>query len=166
MSVVRVMVFPERAFTVPTGFATALDDADVAASWLWAIADWLSKTIPKQVTLRVIEAVSIDVVVGRDLVTLCLMSFGSNLQDGARSQPSLVVANAAEIANTYCNTVNRKLNVKNRQTTVNLWDMGTWDHNSTDKMMERETGIEPATSSLGSWRSTAELLPLTNKAQR
>ena len=29
------------------------------------------------------------------------------------------------------------------------------------KKMERETGIEPATSSLGSWRSTAELLPLT-----
>src|SRR5215467_11422542 len=28
--------------------------------------------------------------------------------------------------------------------------------------MERETGIEPATSSLGSWRSTAELLPLIN----
>lgn len=27
--------------------------------------------------------------------------------------------------------------------------------------MERETGIEPATSSLGSWRSTAELLPQT-----
>ena len=27
-------------------------------------------------------------------------------------------------------------------------------------IMERETGIEPATSSLGSWRSTAELLPL------
>src|SRR2546428_12466462 len=26
---------------------------------------------------------------------------------------------------------------------------------------ERETGIEPATSSLGSWHSTAELLPLT-----
>ena len=25
---------------------------------------------------------------------------------------------------------------------------------------ERETGIEPATSSLGSWHSTAELLPL------
>ena len=25
--------------------------------------------------------------------------------------------------------------------------------------VERETGIEPATSSLGSWRSTAELLP-------
>jgi hypothetical protein len=25
--------------------------------------------------------------------------------------------------------------------------------------MERETGIEPVTSSLGSWRSTAELLP-------
>jgi hypothetical protein len=29
--------------------------------------------------------------------------------------------------------------------------------------MERETGIEPATSSLGSWRSTAELLPLESK---
>ena len=28
--------------------------------------------------------------------------------------------------------------------------------------MERETGIEPATSSLGSWRSTAELLPLAS----
>ena len=25
--------------------------------------------------------------------------------------------------------------------------------------MERETGIEPATSSLGSWHSTSELLP-------
>ena len=32
--------------------------------------------------------------------------------------------------------------------------------------MERETGIEPATSSLGSWRSTAELLPLTAKMAR
>ena len=29
--------------------------------------------------------------------------------------------------------------------------------------MERETGIEPVTSSLGSWRSTAELLPLAYK---
>ena len=29
--------------------------------------------------------------------------------------------------------------------------------------MERETGIEPATSSLGSWRSTAELLPLDSE---
>ena len=29
--------------------------------------------------------------------------------------------------------------------------------------MERETGIEPATSSLGSWRSTAELLPLSQE---
>ena len=28
-----------------------------------------------------------------------------------------------------------------------------------DGAVERETGIEPATSSLGSWRSTAELLP-------
>ena len=26
--------------------------------------------------------------------------------------------------------------------------------------MERETGFEPATSSLGSWHSTTELLPL------
>src|SRR5580698_10917417 len=121
------MVFPERAFTVPTGFATALDDADVAASWLWAIADWLSKTIPKQATLRVIEAVSIDVVVGRDLVTLCLMSFGSNFQDGARSQSSLVVANAAEIANTYCNIVNRKPHVENRHRCVQLADMDPCD---------------------------------------
>jgi hypothetical protein len=31
--------------------------------------------------------------------------------------------------------------------------------------MERETGIEPATSSLGSWRSTAELLPLSQKTK-
>src|SRR5579863_10232262 len=31
--------------------------------------------------------------------------------------------------------------------------------------MERETGIEPATSSLGSWHSTAELLPLTCSEQ-
>ena len=31
------------------------------------------------------------------------------------------------------------------------------------KRMERETGIEPATSSLGSWRSTAELLPLSRR---
>jgi hypothetical protein len=30
-------------------------------------------------------------------------------------------------------------------------------------VLERETGIEPATSSLGSWRSTAELLPLTGE---
>ena len=27
-------------------------------------------------------------------------------------------------------------------------------------ILKRETGIEPATSSLGSWHSTAELLPL------
>ena len=27
--------------------------------------------------------------------------------------------------------------------------------------MERETGLEPATSSLGSWHSTTELLPRT-----
>ena len=31
--------------------------------------------------------------------------------------------------------------------------------------VERETGIEPVTSSLGSWRSTAELLPLTTVAE-
>ena len=31
------------------------------------------------------------------------------------------------------------------------------------KMLERETGIEPATSSLGSWHSTAELLPLASR---
>ena len=73
---------------------------------------------------------------------------------------------SAERSQAYSNTVNRELNVKNRQTTVNFCGMGTCDRNSTRKMMERETGIEPATSSLGSWRSTAELLPLTGKAQR
>jgi hypothetical protein len=30
-------------------------------------------------------------------------------------------------------------------------------------LLERETGIEPATSSLGSWHSTAELLPLNHE---
>ena len=30
--------------------------------------------------------------------------------------------------------------------------------------MERETGLEPATSSLGSWHSTTELLPLSVKS--
>src|ERR1700730_3253986 len=30
--------------------------------------------------------------------------------------------------------------------------------------MERETGVEPATSSLGSWHSTTELLPLAFKS--
>src|SRR5690242_16669923 len=34
------------------------------------------------------------------------------------------------------------------------------------RKMERETGIEPATSSLGSWRSTAELLPHTTYCKR
>ena len=29
--------------------------------------------------------------------------------------------------------------------------------------MERETGLEPATSSLGSWHSTTELLPLSQR---
>src|SRR5258707_13291272 len=32
--------------------------------------------------------------------------------------------------------------------------------------MERETGIEPVTSSLGSWRSTAELLPLAENQSK
>src|SRR2546422_1528120 len=32
--------------------------------------------------------------------------------------------------------------------------------------MERETGIEPATSSLGSWHSTAELLPLDDNSSK
>src|SRR5580698_6081473 len=30
--------------------------------------------------------------------------------------------------------------------------------------LERETGVEPATSSLGSWHSTTELLPLVDLA--
>ena len=38
------------------------------------------------------------------------------------------------------------------------------DPRTGSKRMERETGIEPATSSLGSWHSTAELLPLENSA--
>ena len=32
------------------------------------------------------------------------------------------------------------------------------------KIMERETGVEPATSSLGSWHSTTELLPHLGKS--
>ena len=32
--------------------------------------------------------------------------------------------------------------------------------------MERATGIEPATSSLGSWRSTIELRPLSERVRR
>jgi hypothetical protein len=35
------------------------------------------------------------------------------------------------------------------------------EHSQVIENMERETGIEPATSSLGSWHSTAELLPLS-----
>ena len=31
--------------------------------------------------------------------------------------------------------------------------------------MERATGVEPATSSLGSWHSTAELRPLGSKSR-
>jgi hypothetical protein len=34
------------------------------------------------------------------------------------------------------------------------------EHLQVVEKMERETGTEPATSSLGSWHSTAELLPL------
>ena len=32
--------------------------------------------------------------------------------------------------------------------------------------LERETGVEPATSSLGSWHSTTELLPLSGGHDR
>ena len=38
--------------------------------------------------------------------------------------------------------------------------VGSSENESSRKLMERETGIEPVASSLGSWRSTAELLPL------
>jgi hypothetical protein len=31
-------------------------------------------------------------------------------------------------------------------------------------ILERETGVEPATSSLGSWHSTTELLPLDRRS--
>ncbi len=46
---------------------------------------------------------------------------------------------------------------------LQILSLRTWhmtSQNSLCEKMERETGIEPATSSLGSWRSTAELLPL------
>src|ERR1700685_2161708 len=53
----------------------------------------------------------------------------------------------------------RKIHRRNKRNHIQigilkLW-LGAWL-----RLMERETGIEPATSSLGSWRSTAELLPL------
>ena len=35
-----------------------------------------------------------------------------------------------------------------------------------EEVLERETGVEPATSSLGSLRSTPELLPLCKGAER
>src|SRR5258708_7444651 len=39
----------------------------------------------------------------------------------------------------------------------------TWNSPKLLKTMERETGVEPATSSLGSWHSTTELLPRSYK---
>ena len=52
----------------------------------------------------------------------------------------------------------RKDEEKNQQweTYSNRFDFAYEPH----EKVERETGIEPATSSLGSWHSTAELLPL------
>jgi hypothetical protein len=35
-----------------------------------------------------------------------------------------------------------------------------WQGMQVIEKMERETGLEPVTSSLGSWHSTTELLPL------
>ena len=40
---------------------------------------------------------------------------------------------------------------------------GTDDPGFSSEIMERETGIEPATSGLGSLRSTAELLPQSRR---
>jgi hypothetical protein len=40
---------------------------------------------------------------------------------------------------------------------------GTDDPGFSEENMERETGIEPATSGLGSLRSTAELLPQSRR---
>ena len=48
--------------------------------------------------------------------------------------------------------IGQRYNLLYRQSVQNVW--------RDRKNMERETGIEPVTSSLGSWRSTAELLPL------
>ena len=48
-----------------------------------------------------------------------------------------------------------------RETVGRFGGVGNIGEEAADsRIMERETGIEPATSSLGSWRSTAELLPL------
>jgi hypothetical protein len=44
---------------------------------------------------------------------------------------------------------------------TDILEIGVLRERESIEIMERETGIEPATSSLGSWRSTAELLPLT-----
>jgi hypothetical protein len=82
----------------------------------------------------------------------------------------------------YSNTLHRILDVKNRKSTVNFCRISTCDGGTRQeqragsyvspslereviRVMERETGIEPATSSLGSWRSTAELLPLTGTSR-
>jgi hypothetical protein len=40
---------------------------------------------------------------------------------------------------------------------------GAW-YEDVAKRLERATGVEPATSSLGSWHSTTELRPLTSSA--
>jgi hypothetical protein len=45
-----------------------------------------------------------------------------------------------------------------RLTTIKIPDSG-WSGN-----LERAMGLEPTTSSLGSWHSTIELRPLTSKA--
>jgi hypothetical protein len=39
-----------------------------------------------------------------------------------------------------------------------------FDSSQVIEKMERETGVEPATSSLGSWHSTTELLPPSVKS--
>ena len=59
-----------------------------------------------------------------------------------------------------CNQLRRKTLRKCTTLPTRMCDFRDYfGQDSTLKVLERETGIEPATSSLGSWRSTAELLP-------
>ncbi len=58
-------------------------------------------------------------------------------------------------------TLLRQIEVGDRARQAHTASRRRGDSRNLSKRMERETGIEPATSSLGSWRSTAELLPLS-----
>ncbi len=72
-----------------------------------------------------------------------------DLRDAARSSMRLPGTSVGTPTSTPSGTPRPKRPVAARRCPRKLW-----------KALERETGIEPATSSLGSLRSTAELLPL------